>query len=171
MPHQTNYQWRPNDNGSITNHRYDIEAEKWVHSINKATAKAKPTDWGADFGFIGDVLSLIPILLIIIFCIPLLFLKYVVGFNIKIFPGDEPTGWIDKRTDVEKIYDRMEQTRVECAARRKSWRSTHGTNSGTNSGNNRKTTWEDLTPEQQKMVRFVQAETAKAKANMKRDTN
>jgi hypothetical protein len=158
MPHQTNYQWKPNDNGAITNIRYDIEAEKWVNSINKATSKAKPTDWGADFQFIGAAFSLIPIILFMLLCIPIFFIKYVVGFNIKIFPGDEPTGWQDKRSSYEKLDDRIAVIKAESKTRG-------------NSGKKRKTTWEDLTPEEQRTVRFVQAETAKAKAKMKNDNN
>jgi hypothetical protein len=154
MPHQTKYQWRPNDNGSITNHRYDLEAEKWVDSINKATSKAKPTDWASDFGIIGTTISLILSLIFMILCLPIFFIKEVVGFNIKIFPGDEPTGWIDKRTSYEKLEDRIAVIKAESTTRKKP-----------------KKTWEDLTPEEQKIIRLVQAETAKAKAKLKRDTN
>jgi hypothetical protein len=154
LEHETNYQWKSNDNGSLTNHRFDIEAEKWVNSINKATSKAKPIDWGSDLGFIGAAFSLIPIIIFMILCLPIIFIKYVVGYNIKILPGDEPTGWQDKRTSYEKLDDRIAVIKAESKTRKK-----------------RKTTWEDLSPEEQRTVRFVQAETAKAKAKMKNDNN
>ncbi len=109
MPHQTKYQWRPNDNGSLTNHRYDIEAEKWVSAIDKATFKARPTDWGADFKFIWAVISIPLLLFEFIFLIIILLIKEVVGYNIKLFPGDEPSGWVDKRTHMQKVHDSINE--------------------------------------------------------------
>ena len=154
MPHETNYQWRPNDSGSITSHRYDIEAEKWVDSINKATSKAKPNDWGSDLGIIGGGISLMLMLIFMILCLPIFFIKYVVGYNIKILPGDEPTGWQDKRTYTQKSDDRIAAIKAESKTRKKP-----------------KKTWEDLTPIEQKMIRYVQNEIARAKAKLKEDNN
>ncbi len=107
MPHRTNYQWKSNDNGSITNHRYDIEAEKWVDAIDKATFKARPTDWAADLQFFGVFFTFIHSLLIIIFFIPILLIKELVGYQINVLPGDPPSGWIDKRTSYEKLDARI----------------------------------------------------------------
>ncbi len=145
MPSQTNYQWRPNDNG-ITNHRYDLEAEKWVNAFNNATAKLPTGDYAGDFKFMGAVVMLPLLLIFLILFIPIKIIKEVVGFNIKLLPGDPPTGWIDRRTHMEKVDDRLNALKEQYPSKRK-----------------RKSTWEDLTSEQQKIVRFVKEETARAK--------
>jgi hypothetical protein len=54
-----NYMWRPNDNSSTTKLRYDLEAEHWYTAFKNAESKNKPTDWGATFGIIGMVITLV----------------------------------------------------------------------------------------------------------------
>ena len=149
LQNQTNYQWRPNDNGSITNHRYDIEAEKWINAVGNATSKLPSGNIGGDFQFIGTVLMIPLCFLIFIILVPIQIIKAVVGYNIKLLPGDPPTGWIDRRTNLEKLQDEINALKVKYPPRKK-----------------RKTTWEDLTEEQKEMVLFVKSDTAKAKAKM-----
>lgn len=136
MPMPGNYNWRPNDNSSQTNLRYDLEAEKWVKSIRSAKLKYKRPSFSSDLGAIGVLLSLPLLLLAWIILIPIYLIREVVGYNIKLFPGDEPTGWVEKdpmaRYDVDpKEYHKPEPKK--------------------------------LTNEEMEMVRFVQQQTAKAK--------
>ncbi len=138
-----NFSWRPNDNGPLTNLRYDLEASKWVNSVNKAQNRLPSGNIAGDLGFIGAVLTLPLCLLIFIVLLPVVLIKEVIGYNIKLLPGDEPTGWV-KKNDIYRVdYTRANELKAKHERKK------------------RKTQWEDLTEEEQKMVRFVQAETAK----------
>ena len=149
MPYK-NFNWRPNDNGSLTNIRYNLEASKWVNSVDKAQRNLPRGSFVGDIGFIGSVIALPLLLIFFILMIPIIFLKEVVGYNVKIFPGDPPTGWrkkFDYGVDEAKINRLMRE--------------------GKRQKKKRTTCWEDLTDEQKKLVRYVKAETAKAKAEAK----
>lgn len=105
MPYK-NYNWRPNDNSSITNHRYDLEADKWFQSVQRAKVNTPQFSWGSfgsDLAAIGIIVSLPLSIILLLFLIPILLIKVVFGFNIKIFPGDEPTGWVQDPLDKYKI--------------------------------------------------------------------
>ena len=152
LPNQTNFQWRPNDNSAQTNIRYTLEAEKWVDAVNSAQNRMPKGNFGSDIGFIGAILTIPLCLLIFILMIPIAIIREVFGYNIKIFAGDEPTGKI--RTDIEKFRD-------EVAELHKKYPSPHV---------KKKKTWDELTPEEQQLVQFAKASTAKAKGDWKLDT-
>lgn len=148
MPMPGNYNWRPNDNGALTNLRYDIEASKWVNSVRRAQSNLPKGDFASDLGFIGAIFTLPLCLLLLVLLIPIQIIKVVFKYNIRIFPGDEPTGPI--LSDREKFRARMDYLDKKYPPKKK-----------------RKTTWEDLTDEQQELVKAVRAETARAKAKAK----
>ena len=99
MPND-NFNWRPNDNSSLTNHRYDLEAEKWVKAVGKATSRNRGTglkSFRGDVSAICTILSF-PLLLVgWIILLPVWLLRELFGFNIRLFSGDEPTGWYRER--------------------------------------------------------------------------
>lgn len=111
MPMPNNkYKWRPNDNGSLTNLRFDLEAEKWLLAFRKANTKHRPRDisvFDADFKAIKLFLSIPLVFIFLLFLIPITIIKLVFNFNIKIFPGDPPTGKI--LSDKEKFYLRINE--------------------------------------------------------------
>lgn len=144
MPMSNNFNWRPNDNGSLTNLRYDLEASKWVNSVNKAQRRLPSGNFSADIGFIGAIISLPLLLIFLILLIPIQIIKEVFKYNIKIFPGDEPTGPI--LSDMQKFRARMDALDKKYPAKKKTSK------------------WDDLTAEEQQLVQFVRQETAKAKA-------
>ncbi len=145
MPMPGNFKWRPNDNGPLTNLRYDLEASKWVNSVNKAQGKLPLGNFSGDLRFIGAVISLPLLLIFFILLIPIQIIKEVFHYNIKIFPGDPPTGPI--LSDMEKFHAEIEYLKKKNPPKKK-----------------RTTAWEDLSDEQREMVKFVRAQTAKAKA-------
>jgi hypothetical protein len=52
--------WRPNDNSSTTNLRYDLEASKWMSAIKSNEIKANSYRTPAQvFGFIGLIIGFI----------------------------------------------------------------------------------------------------------------
>lgn len=136
MPNK-NYNWRPNDNSSLTNLRYDLEAEKWVNSIKKAQSKIPNTNFRGDIGFIGSLISLPFLLLFILFLIPIHLIKVFFRYNIHVFPGDPSTGRIlsDKEEFRAKI-NYIKKTQIP--------------------GKKGKT-WEELTEEEQSLVKAVRA--------------
>lgn len=99
MPMPGNFKWRPNDNSSQTNLRYDLEAEKWIKAVNNAKSsnpKVTLTSFKSDLSAIFTILSVPLLLFAWVILVPIWLLKEIVGFNIKLFPGDPPTGWIEK---------------------------------------------------------------------------
>ncbi|MUP45393.1 hypothetical protein E0K83_06495 [Gramella sp. BOM4] len=105
-----NFQWRPNDNGSLTNLRYDLEAEKWIQSVRRAETKLSRRSIKhvkGDLGIISMVLTIPLLLLIFMILIPVQIVKVVFRYNFKIFPGDPPTGKI--LTDKEKFDIRIKE--------------------------------------------------------------
>ena len=98
MPHE-DFNWRPNDNSSITNHRYSLEAEKWVksvHSAEKNRVKFSGSRVASDLGAVGTLLSIPLILLLMIVLGTFKFIREVFHYNIKLFPGDPPTGRVSR---------------------------------------------------------------------------
>ena len=94
MPYK-DFNWRPNDNSSLTTHRYDIEAKKWVDSVHSAESNRVKFSAGrvtSDLGSVGTLISLPLILLLMIVLGVFRFIRYVFDYNIKLFVGDEPTG-------------------------------------------------------------------------------
>ena len=147
MPMPGNFNWRPNSNDSLTNHRYDLEASKWVNSVHKAKSNLPKGSFAGDIGFIGSVIALPLLLILFIIMAPIIFLKEVVGYNVKIFPGDKPTGW-RKKFDSGIDWDRINRLKEKGKQQKK-----------------KKTTrWEDLTDKQKKLVQYTRAQTAKTKA-------
>jgi len=117
MPNK-NLRWRPNDNGSLTNLRYGLEAEKWLRAVKSADAKLKrPTAMSikGDLRVVGMFFQIPLLLLLFIFLIPLQLIKVIFRYNIKVFPGDPPTGKI--LTDRENFDARISQIRRESRAR------------------------------------------------------
>jgi len=57
MSNRDNFQWRPNDNSSVTRIRYDLEAQHWLRSFKSASASSQPANWGQTFFVIGLVIS------------------------------------------------------------------------------------------------------------------
>ena len=146
MPMSNNkFIWRPNDNSSLTNMRYNLEASKWVEAVNSAEKRLPAGNYGADLGFIGALIQLPLLLIFFIFMIPIQIAKSVFKYNIHVFPGDPETGPI--LSDMEKFRARMDYLDKKYPPKKK-----------------RKKTWEDLTEEQREIVKMVRAETAKAKA-------
>ncbi|AVR44796.1 hypothetical protein C7S20_05670 [Christiangramia fulva] len=86
-------------------------------------------------------------LIFLILLVPIQIIKELFSYNIKIFPGGAPTEKI--LTDKEKFRARMNALDMKYPAKKKTSR------------------WEDLTPEEQNLVRINRAATAKAKANWK----
>ena len=76
MNNRDNFQWRPNDNSSKTNLRYQLEAEKWTRAFNAASAK-RPVSSGNSFAVIGMVISLIYYLILFILICLADFVKWV----------------------------------------------------------------------------------------------
>jgi hypothetical protein len=149
MPINNNFKWRPNDNGALTNLRYTLEANKWVQAVQVAEKRNRPMTtkrFKGDLDFIGNLIQLPLILIFMIILIPVQFIKEVFGFNIKLFVGDEPTGWNREET-VDEYKARLQAMKAEYSKPKK-----------------RK--WEDLTSQQQEIVNMVRAESAKAKANI-----
>ncbi len=141
----SNFQWRPNDNGSLTNMRYDLEATKWVKAVKDAKFRSKPTNIKGDLGVIGMFLSIPLLLLFFCLLIPIRIIKEVFGYNIKVFTGDAPTG---------RILTMTEKFEAERAERNRKYPS---------KGNR---TPEDMTQEKvDDLVAHVRAETAKAYGN------
>ena len=148
MPND-NFQWRPNDNGSLTNLRYNLEAEKWVTAVNNAQSKLPKGNYAAQGTFIGNVIALPLLLIFFIIMIPIRLIREVFGYNIKLFMGDEPTG------KVRGTYQSTEEFQADLDAIRERHRG---------KGRKRNRTWDELTSEEQNIVRMVRAETARAKA-------
>ncbi len=136
-----NYNWRPNDNSPSTNLRYKLEANKWMDALRSAEAIAPKPNYRSDLGFIAALIQIPLLLLFIILMIPILLIK-------EIFPGAEKTGPI--LTQREKFDARMEYLNKKYPSKKKK----------------RTSTWEDLPVEKQEMVKFVRAQTAKAKAEV-----
>ncbi len=149
LPSQTQFQWRPNDNSALTNIRYDIEATKWVDSINRAQNRIPKGNFGSDMGFIGAILTIPLCLLIFILLIPIAIIRELFSYHIKIFPGDEPTGKI--RTDIEKFRDEVAELHKKYPTPLKK----------------KKKTWNELTLEEQQLVQIARASTAEAKMDWK----
>lgn len=64
-----NFQWRPNDNSSVTRIRYDLEVNQWLKSIGKSSVNSK-SNMGHDFAFIGLIFStMFFLILFIITCL------------------------------------------------------------------------------------------------------
>lgn len=144
MPMPGNFNWRPNDNSSLTNLRYDLEARKWVNSFRKAQGNLHRGNFVRDLGGIGYFIGLPLCLLFLILLLPIQLIKVIFNYNIKIFPGDEPTG--RQMTDREKFYAELEDIRRKHSPRKR-----------------RKTSkWEDLTPEERELVLIAKEGTAKA---------
>ena len=148
MPMPGNFNWRPNSNDSLTNLRYDLEASKWVNSVNKAQRNLPTGNFAGDLGFIGSVIALPLLLIFFILMIPIIFLKEVVGYNVKIFPADPPTGW-RKKFDSGVDWSRINRLKEKGKQQQKKKRTTR---------------WEDLTDEQKKLVQYIRTQTAKDKA-------
>ena len=124
MPYE-DFNWRPNDNSSITNHRYNLEAEKWVksvHSAEKNRVKFSGSRVASDLGSAGIMLSLPLILLLMIILGIFKFIREIFDYNIKLFPGDHRTGPIDRdpmapyRIDYSKYpdFERGKKKRSPC---------------------------------------------------------
>ena len=123
MPND-NFNWRPNDRSSLTTHRYDIEAEKWVDSVHKAESNRVNFSAGrvtSDLGAVGTLISLPLILLLMIVLGVFRFIRYAFNYNIKLFPGDEPTGPVNRdpmaayKVDYSKYPD-FERNKKKCSA-------------------------------------------------------
>ncbi len=140
LPSQTSFQWRPNDNSAVTNLRYDIEASKWVDSVNRAQSKIINPTYAADLGFLGAIVTMILCLLFFIFMIPIALIREIFGYN-----GDEPTGRINR--------DHMEVLHEEIAALKRKY---------PNPNIKKNRIWDELTLEEQQLVQLVRANTAKA---------
>ena len=145
-----NYNWRPNDRSALTLMRYNLEAKYWVKAVNSAQQRLPSGNYGADLGFIGACIQLPLLLIFMILVIPIILIREIFGFNIKLFMGDEPTGWVRKGT-----YESLDDFRARMRALDKK----HD-----GRGRKRKKQWGDLTIEEQRIVQMVRAETAKAKA-------
>ncbi len=145
MPINDNFSWRPNDNSALTNLRYDIEAEKWVDSVSRAQNRIPKGNFSSDLGFMGALLTIPLCFLIFIILIPIKLIRELIGYNIKLLPGDDETGWIKR--------DHMEVFREELAEIKKR-------HPKPNIKKNR--TWNELTEEEQRIVQMVRANTAKA---------
>lgn len=77
-----NYQWRPNDNSSVTRIRYDLEVNQWLKSLNKSNLKSQ-SNMGRDFAVIGLIFSTIfYLILFIIICISD-FISWIIRINSK----------------------------------------------------------------------------------------
>ena len=74
------FKWRPNDNSSKTNHRYSLEAEKWVNAVSAAQRKAQPRSISKDLMVIGMVLQLILNLILLILIGILTLFKSIIYF-------------------------------------------------------------------------------------------
>ena len=148
MPMPGNFNWRPNDNGSLTNLRYGLEAEKWVGAVKSAETKLKrPTAKSVkgDLSIVGVFLQIPLLLLLFAFLIPLQLIKVIFRYNIKIFPGDPPTGKI--LTDREKFDARIAEIKRKHSSPR----------------TRKPTVPPDMTEEEMMdLVAFIKAETAKA---------
>jgi len=72
------YQWRPNDNSTRTNLRYDLEAEHWLTAYKNASAKTT-VSFGKALGFVGLILSIFFIALLFIFLVLREGYQYIIG--------------------------------------------------------------------------------------------
>lgn len=81
MPMSNNgFKWRPNDNSSITNLRYTLEAEKWVNAVSSAQQKAQPHSIGKDLAFIGMLLHFVFSIILLIVLGILMLIKSIIYF-------------------------------------------------------------------------------------------
>lgn len=147
MPNN-NYNWRPNDNGAITNLRYDLEAEKWVLALRKAKTKHRFKDisvFDANLKAVKLFLSIPLLFIFLLFLIPVTVIKLMFNYNIKLFPGDPPTGKI--LSDKEKFYLRLNEIKKK------------------HSNHNRTLPSDMSEQELRDLVDYVRAETARAKIN------
>jgi hypothetical protein len=145
-----NFVWRPNDNGAITNIRYSLEANKWVQAVRSAETRNRPMTakrFKGDLDFIGNLIQLPLLLIFMIILIPVRIIKEVFGFNIKIFVGDEPTGWVKNEWSAESLDNYIADLKVKYPKPQKKQ-------------------WEDLSIQEQEIVNMVRAESAKAKSNL-----
>ena len=153
----SNFQWRPNDNGALTNLRYNLEASKWVQAVRSAKLRHKPMTFKSfigDVNFVGNLIQLPLLLIFMIFLIPFRLIREIFGYNIRIFPGDEPTGKVRRGTyeSVDEFKARLDAIHKECEGM----------------GRKRKKKWKDLTDEEQTIVMMVRQEIAKARAEAKK---
>ena len=140
MPMPNNgYQWRPNDRSSLTNQRYQLEADKWLTAIKGSRVNKAPINVKQDIVDISTLVSIPLLLLSWIVLVPIYIIRELIGFNIKVFMGDEETGW---------RKDPMERYRVDVSK-------------FPNKPNRKPKT---PTDQEMEMIRYVQAETAKIKA-------
>jgi len=80
MPTQAerqNYNWRPNDNSSTTNLRYDLEMDKWMTAYKNNERKHKPSSISADLNVIGLVFSLVFSLITLLVVMVIDFIKWL----------------------------------------------------------------------------------------------
>ncbi len=141
MPYKE-FTWRPNDNGPLTNIRYNLEASKWVKAVDSAQRGLPKGNYGSDLNFIGNLITIPLCLLFFIFMIPIALIREIFKYNIKIFPGDPETGPI--LTDREKFWAEIAEIKRKHPSKK------------------RKTTWEDLPEKERQMVRFAREQTNKA---------
>ena len=153
MPMNNGFKWRPNDNGALTNLRYNLEAEKWVNAVRGAERTLPTGNFGGDLNFIGNLIQLPLLLVFLILMIPIGLIRVIFNYHIKLFPGDAPSGKIRKGA-----YESVDEFKARLNA-------IHEEHKG--KGRKRKKQWEDLTAEEQRLVQMVREETAKAKANLK----
>ena len=53
------FQWRPNDNSSSTNLKYDLEAEHWTRAFKSAQMKQQSSSLGGCLSVVGMVIQLV----------------------------------------------------------------------------------------------------------------
>lgn len=106
MPLQNNgFQWRPNDNSSLTNLRYKLEAEKWVDAVGDAQNNVRLKIANVN-GSINFITSLFAFLL----CTILLVVQGLLMLIVKLL-GSTATSRRDVIT--RKIYDDTPKGRLE----------------------------------------------------------
>lgn len=93
MPMSDNgFKWRPNDNSSLTNLRYTLEAEKWVSAVSSAQRRAQTGSFSKDLAVIGMVIQLIISVLLLILIGILMLIKSVIHFIESKTSGNDSSG-------------------------------------------------------------------------------
>ncbi len=116
-----------------------------MDAVKSAQNRLPKGNFGSDMGFLGAILTIPLCLLIFILLIPIAIIREVFNYNIKIFPGDEPMGRINR--------DHMEVLHEEIAELKRKYPSPNI---------KKNSTWDELTIQEQQIVKMVRANTAKA---------
>jgi len=108
------FNWKPNDNSAKTNHRYTLEAEKWVNAVSAAHQKAQLRSYSKDFAIISKIFQLIFCVLLLILLGLLQFIKsliFLIEKNVKKNEIESPDDFeTANQNTMTRVYNYVEKS-------------------------------------------------------------